>query len=195
MIVALLAIALIVISSNQPNSTGAPVAITQGSVPVVSAFPSPGSATSGTTTTATTPSAPTESVSATAVATVAEVVDGALVAWGEFAVSGDLGGMRQWFWQDGPQWLNLESEAPSIEARADPGPAYAVSIEGASIEAVSIEDLLRDSEALDSAGSAASTSGTVRFERPGEQAQQFSWTIVLIQRAGDWRVWAVEPTN
>lgn len=172
-VVALLAVVLFAISFRRPDpATPLPGAITSRSSPVVSTFPvratgSAAPATAGADETADT-------------AEVESTVGQALTAWGAFAVSGDLAVMQSWFWADGPQWSNLSADAVSIEERQDDGPLYVVTIDRPVVE------VHEDS---------ASLAAKVVFERPGEENQEFSWTLLLRRRNGEWRIWSIEPSD
>jgi hypothetical protein len=107
----------------------------------------------------------------------------ALSDWGRFAVTNDLGVIKESFWANGPQYKQLAKEA---EARDKPlgGPPYTVSMTGVQvINARADQRVLR---------------GRVLLTRPGEVAQTYSWDIWM-QRdddaGGRWRLWTVRETE
>lgn len=172
-VVAVLAVVLIALSLRSDRSaTDQPVSTGVGSSPVVSTFPRPSSSvvtdSGAPVATAPSPADVEDEVRSAAVR--------ALDAWGEFAVTGDLDTMQPWVWNDGPQWVNLESEAPGIIERDDTGPAYAVGIAESAI------DMQNDTAIL---------TGSVSFTRLDEQDQTYRWVLSFERRDGEWRIWSV----
>lgn len=173
--VAVLAIILIALSQRQAGPPAPePVPITNAAAPEVSAFPAvpavPESAAADQTTGTTSPPD-------VGVAVLAATAD-ALAAWGVFAVDGDLDSLRSYFWEEGPQWSNLEADAAAVVARQDDGPAYDVAVANA--------------ETTDGGNDSAIVDATVIFSRPGELDQQFEWRIELRSGADGWKIWAVD---
>ena len=103
-------------------------------------------------------------------------VRAALAVWGEFVADGDLGHLRPWFVEDGPQYRQLAEEA--LQLAAKPGEAYTVVTEDESI-------------AMNGEAEAAITA-TVTWMRAAEGAQEYEWEVVL-RRAEDgrWLLWTV----
>jgi hypothetical protein len=96
----------------------------------------------------------------------------ALSAWGQFAVSGDLGSLAGYFDPAGPQYRQLASESVRLRAAPLGGPAY--------------EFLLAEEEV-----SGDVVDGRVTVRRPGEPDQVFRWSIELRRSGGRWLVWTV----
>lgn len=106
---------------------------------------------------------------------ILEGLAGALDAWGRFAVTGDVGLLKGRFDPNGPQYRQLQSEAPGL--RAGP-PAYSVTIASPEIDVEGEES--------------ARVVGTVTFEREGELPQTFEWQITMRRDTSGWRLWSVE---
>lgn len=98
----------------------------------------------------------------------------ALVAWGDFAGTGDLSQVRRIFAAEGPQLRQLEQEAASIERRA--GGGYRVALTEAAAE-------------VD--GSNATVTGTVSWSRANEADQVYRWAIELRLFDGTWHLFTV----
>lgn len=97
----------------------------------------------------------------------------ALVAWGVFAGSGDLGDVGPFFDPNGPQWASLSAEAGSI------GNGFTAEIVERSLESSSGSTLFEGDITLASIG----------------ETRLVSWTIELRQAPdGQWRIWAVSDT-
>jgi hypothetical protein len=126
-----------------------------------------------------------QSVTTTTTVDQRAIADGqqALNDWGRFAVTNDLGVIKDSFWANGPQYKQLAKEA---EARDKPlgGPAYTVTMSG-----VQVIDARADQRVL---------RGRVQLTRPGEVAQTYSWDVWM-QRddaaGGRWRLWTVRETE
>lgn len=100
----------------------------------------------------------------------------ALDAWGEFAVTGDLGPVEEQF-ADGPQLRQLRDEAASRPAEAPGPPPYRFTLRDTSVTA---DD------------AAARVDAEVVLTRPGEVSQEFRWRIHLRRFGDEWRLWTVE---
>lgn len=136
-----------------------------------------GSATGGPASTATNGSdAPASEASADPVV----VIEGALQAWGQFAIDGDLDRMAPFFWADGPQWANLENDAADILVRSDPGPSYLTSVV--------------DAHVVDATDGQQTVVAGVTFGRTGESTQTLRWRISLHRRDGRWAIWSITTT-
>jgi hypothetical protein len=112
------------------------------------------------------------------------IADGekALADWGVFAVSNDLGDVKDSFWANGPQYKQLAKEA---KARKPVGPPpYKMTISG-----VQVLKPREDQRVL---------RGRVQLTRPGEKPQSFDWDVWLqLDKAaadGRWRLWTVRET-
>jgi Calcineurin-like phosphoesterase len=109
----------------------------------------------------------------------------ALVAWGRFAVTNQLGTLRGWFWPNGPQYRQLAREAKLRRGtRALGPPAYRFTLTRVRVLAPSPRQrVLR---------------GRVRVTRPGEASQSYGWDVWMRRggTSGDrWRLWSVSPTH
>jgi hypothetical protein len=112
------------------------------------------------------------------------IADGqrALADWGQFAVTNDLGQVKDTFWANGPQYKQLAREAQARKKPIGP-PPYTVTMSGVQVlKPRPNQRILR---------------GRVEMTRPGERPQTFHWDVVmqLDQAAGgQWRLWTVRPT-
>jgi hypothetical protein len=111
------------------------------------------------------------------------IADGqrALADWGVFAVTNDLGQVKDTFWANGPQYKQLAREARTRKKPIGP-PPYTVTMSG-----VQVLKPRPDQRVL---------RGRVEMSRPGERPQTFNWDVVmqLDQAAGgQWRLWTVRP--
>ena len=112
------------------------------------------------------------------------VADGqrALADWGEFAVTYDLGKVKDTFWANGPQYKELAREAKARKKPIGP-PPYMVTMSG-----VQVLKPRPDQRVL---------RGKVQMTRPGERPQTFNWDILMqVDQAagGQWRLWTVQNT-
>jgi len=107
-----------------------------------------------------------------------EATRAALAAWGEFAVTGDLSGVRLTFVVGGPQLGQLEQEAGRIHSTDAAG--YQVSLTDTSVE---------------EAGGVATVTGTVVWARVGEADQLYRWAIELHEVEGAWRLFTVRTVG
>jgi hypothetical protein len=112
------------------------------------------------------------------------VADGqrALTDWGEFAVTNDLGQVKDTFWANGPQYKELAREAKARKKPIGP-PPYTVTMSG-----VQVLKPRPDQRVL---------RGKVQMTRPGERPQTFNWDILMqVDQAagGQWRLWTVRNT-
>jgi hypothetical protein len=112
------------------------------------------------------------------------IADGqrALADWGEFAVTNDLGQVKDTFWANGPQYKELAREAKARKKPIGP-PPYTVTMSGVRVlKARPDQRVLR---------------GKVQMTRPGERPQTFNWDILMqVDQAagGQWRLWTVRNT-
>jgi hypothetical protein len=108
----------------------------------------------------------------------------ALGAWGEFAVSGDIGQLGDTFWKDGRQYQKLAEEAPALKSKHTGPPPYKFT--------------LTPSRVVDAAAGQKIVRGTVKVSRPGERTQSFQWDVYLRPVPGSnperWRLWTVANT-
>ncbi len=122
------------------------------------------------------PAAP-ATTSGKAVALVTDA-EGALAAWGRFAVSGDLKQLDDWFAPSGPQYGSLAQEAANLAAQPPGPPAYDVSLSEPTV--VSLK------------AARATLRGDVTWTRVGEVEQRYRWEMVLNRsRNGRWVLWTV----
>jgi hypothetical protein len=111
------------------------------------------------------------------------IADGerALADWGEFAVTNDLGTIKDSFWANGPQYQQLAKEA---KTRKQIGPPpYTMTMTG-----VRVLKPREDQRIL---------RGRVQMTRPGEKPQTFNWDVWLKvdpAAGGRWRLWTVGNT-
>jgi hypothetical protein len=123
---------------------------------------------------------------ATAVSADSRVVSDtrtALKDWGMFGATGDLRVVQSSFWQDGPQYKELQKEAPGLLKRHVGLPAYTFTLE--------------TPFKIINAGSDKIIRGTVATSRPGEPTHRYQWDIYMRQDpklGGRWRVWTVAET-
>ena len=105
-----------------------------------------------------------------------------LVAWGDFAVTGDLTRVRLVFSAGGPQLTQLEDEAARITPPADTSvPGYLVTLTEPRAEVAS---------------DTATITGTVIWSRTAEADQTYRWAIELHQVAdGTWRLFTVRTVD
>ena len=112
------------------------------------------------------------------------VADGqrALTDWGEFAVTNDLGQVKDTFWANGPQYKQLAQEAKARKKPIGP-PPYTVTMSGVQVlKPRPDQRILR---------------GRVQMTRPGERPQTFNWDVLMqVDQAagGQWRLWTVRNT-
>ena len=111
------------------------------------------------------------------------VADGerALADWGVFAVTNDLGSVKDSFWANGPQYKQLAKEAKTRK-RIGP-PPYTMTMTGVRVLKP------RDDQRI--------LRGRVQMTRPGEKPQTFNWDVWLKvdpAAGGRWRLWTVGNT-
>jgi hypothetical protein len=111
------------------------------------------------------------------------VADGekALADWGRFAVTKDLGVLRDSFWPNGPQYKQLAREAKRQKPLGPP--PYQLTMSG-----VRVLTPRPDQRVL---------RGRVQVTRPGERQQVYRWDVWLRRdpNSGDrWRLWTVRET-
>ena len=97
-----------------------------------------------------------------------EAATRALRAWASFAGTGELREVLVWFAVDGPQFAQLQAEAPTIV----PGHNYYFDLAGARLIAPGV------------------VRGSVTIGGDGTE-QNYLWDIELVQRDGGWKVWSV----
>ena len=113
------------------------------------------------------------------------IADGqqALADWGEFAVTYDLGKVKDSFWTNGPQYKQLAKEARARKGDGVGPPPYTMTMTGVQVlEPRPNQRVLR---------------GQVQMTRPGERPQTFNWDIWMqLDEAdgGHWRLWTVRNT-
>ena len=111
------------------------------------------------------------------------IADGekALADWGVFAVTNDLGSVKDSFWTNGPQYMLLAKEAKTRK-RIGP-PPYTMTMTGVKVlKPGEDQRILR---------------GKVQMTRPGEKPQSFNWDVWLKvdpASGGRWRLWTVGNT-
>jgi hypothetical protein len=115
------------------------------------------------------------------------IADGeqALADWGEFAVSNDLGDVKESFWANGPQYKQLAKEAKARKGKPVGPPPYKMTMTGVQVISPSAR---ADQRVL---------RGQVQMTRPGEEPQHFNWDVWLqLDEAseGRWRLWTVRET-
>ena len=113
------------------------------------------------------------------------IADGekALADWGVFAVSNDLGDVKDSFWANGPQYKQLVKEAKDRKGKKIGPPPYTMTMSGVRVlKPRENQRVLR---------------GRVLWTRPGERPQTFNWDVWLqLDPAGNgrWRLWTVRET-
>ena len=111
------------------------------------------------------------------------IADGekALADWGVFAVTNDLGTVKESFWDNGPQYKQLAKEAKTRKKIGPP--PYTMTMTGVRVLKPSEDQrILR---------------GKVQMSRPGEEPQTFNWDVWLKvdpAAGGRWRLWTVGNT-
>jgi hypothetical protein len=111
------------------------------------------------------------------------IADGerALADWGVFAVTKDLGSVKDSFWANGPQYKQLAKEAKTHKKIGPP--PYTMTMTGVRvIKPREDQRILR---------------GKVQMTRPGEKPQTFNWDVWLKvdpAAGGRWRLWTVGNT-
>lgn len=110
---------------------------------------------------------------------VLSALDAALVAWGEFAATGDLSVLDATFADAGPQLAQLATEAPAIAADPPGPPPYAFDVV--------------ESGGATTEGDVAEVTATIRLSRPGEDARSFRWKVELHwdPALARWQLWTV----
>ncbi len=106
----------------------------------------------------------------------------ALAAWGEFAVTGDLTIVEEWFDADGPQYGVFAAEAANLASDPLGPPAYIFTMSDPEVLHVGVgERIMR---------------GAVHITRAGEQPQQYGWDLHLRRSStrGRWMVWTANAT-
>jgi hypothetical protein len=102
----------------------------------------------------------------------------ALIAWGQFAVTGDVELLEHSFDTSGPQYRELAGEAPGITADPLGPPPNDVRLETARVDEASVNE--------------AVVAVSVAWARPGEPDQRFAWDVVIRRSVTDqWFLWTV----
>lgn len=110
-----------------------------------------------------------------------DVARAALSEWGHFAVTGDVGVLTGHFHPDGPQYRQLQSEAPGIASRGEAGSRYEVKTEAV------VQGRRDDS---------AEIRAQVLWIRAGEADQQLDWIVELRPTpSGRWALWTVRSSE
>jgi len=107
----------------------------------------------------------------------------ALQDWGRFGVSGDLNPVKASFWPQGPQYKQLQREAPRLSQHPIGSPAYQFALEAPVVVLVAGNDRI--------------VRGVVKTSRRGEPTLTFHWDIYMRQdraAGGRWRIWTVANT-
>ncbi len=172
LVLAGLAAAVAMVSTGDPGL--APVAVPTSASRVLATMAAPTTSTFPTSTT-TTPSGVT-----VAVPDPLDVVEGALVAWGAFAVTGDMAVLESWFDPKGPQYRQLAAEAEELAAVPLGPPSYSVA--------------MFDPVVVEGEGETRVT-GRVVFSRPGEASQSFAWDVVVRGPDDRLRIWTVSEVD
>jgi len=117
------------------------------------------------------PKAPTQ-----APADVTQALNEAFVAWGKFAVDGNLEGVRPFFVNDGDQFNTFQTEASTIKANPPGGGP--------------LEMRLANPEVLKNNNNSWKLKGVVTVGRSGENPDQYPWEITMT-RGSDRDRWQV----
>jgi len=107
----------------------------------------------------------------------------ALKEWGQFGATGDLVVVRSSFWPNGPQYKELQKEAPGLQQHHVGLPPYQFTLESPF--------------QIINSGSDKILRGTVATSRQGEATHRYRWDLYLRQDpslGGRWRVWTVAVT-
>jgi hypothetical protein len=122
---------------------------------------------------------------ATTTADQRAVADGqrALTDWGQFAVTYDLGKVKDSFSANGPQYKQLAREAKEHKGKAVGPPPYTMTMTPVQVlKPRPNQRVLR---------------GRVQMTRPGEQPRTFNWDVWMQldpADGGQWRLWTVRNT-
>ena len=101
----------------------------------------------------------------------------ALDAWGRFGVSGDLREVAPHFDERGPQYRKFIAESAALRKDPPGPPAYRFALSAPDVSG---------------SGGDRVVAGRVAVTRPGEDAQSFSWEIVLrTEGVATWKFWTV----
>jgi hypothetical protein len=131
-----------------------------------------------------------QAASATTTVDQRALADGqrALTDWGRFAVTNDLGVVKESFWSNGPQYKQLAREARQREGDKVLGPPdYQLTISGARVI----------TPKANSANQRV-VRGRVQVTRVGEVPQSYDWDIWMRRddkSGGRWRLWTVRDTS
>lgn len=105
----------------------------------------------------------------------------ALSAWGEFAVTGRMRDLGDFFVVGGPQRRQLREEADAILANPPGPPAYIVSTDNIFTISVTPSDVVLRTE--------------IKWAREGEETQFFVWDIQMQLVDGAWQLFTVEEVQ
>lgn len=112
---------------------------------------------------------------------VVEAMQGALAAWGQFAVTGVMADLGDWFVVGGPQRRQLREEAAAIRANPPGEPAYGVTTANVFTISVATDDVVLRAE--------------VFWARDGEETQELLWDIQMRFVDGQWRLLTVDEVT
>ncbi len=96
----------------------------------------------------------------------------AVRAWGDFAATGDIGVISEWFAGDGPQYSQLQAEVASIVS----GGVYDFALSDAELVG---PGLVR---------------GSMTVTGESGEPQTYLWDIELVLQDGRWKVWTVRTS-
>ena len=105
----------------------------------------------------------------------------ALAAWGEFAVTGRMRDLGEFFVSGGPQRRLLRSEAAAIRQDSPGLPSYEVTARDVFTVSVSQDDVVMRAEVV--------------WSRDGEQTQVFVWDIQMQRVDGTWQLLTVQDVT
>ena len=108
-------------------------------------------------------------------------MENALAAWGEFAVTGRMRDLGEYFVSGGPQRRKLREEAETIRADPPGPPAYAVTTADVLTISVTSTDIVLRAEVI--------------WARAGEDTQTYLWDIQMQKAEGVWKLLTVEDVT
>lgn len=107
---------------------------------------------------------------------ITDTVTDALVAWAQFATTGDVGTVETVFAVDGPQHLQFRNESAAWRASDISDP---------------LRFTVQELRLRDIAAETATVWANVEVTRVGFRSQAFAWDFDLVLRDGQWKVWTV----
>jgi len=131
--------------------------------------------------TTTTTSAPLVTSTSVTPPPVLVAMENALAAWGEFAVTGRMRDLGEYFVSGGPQRRKLRNEAEAIRADPPGPPAYTVTTADVFTISVDSTDIVLRAEVI--------------WAREGEETQTYRWDIQMQQTEGEWQLLTVEDVT